>query len=547
MRSGGLGIAFALCFALAFPFRGGDFSIDLGWAFGWIALIPFALALRDRTPAAAFRWALLWSTLALCLALFWIYVAVAVFGGAAPPQAALAVVLLAIVLALHVAAFAALARKLEAWAGALAFAVLPVAWVAAEQLRGVLVFGGFPWAFLGHTAHANGPMRELAAFGGVFGLSLLMAIFASLVARRRFPQAAALLALSHLVGFAVGLTKLGNGAESPSSVAIIQANIPQDQKLDARGENFAKHLEWSRLAAASAEFDLMIWPEAAVLLSLEEGGARSEIQALARELDASLLVGGIALEPGQRGDGFDYRVFNSLYAVDRAGQFVDRYDKSKLVPFGEYVPLRWLLDPILDAVATSVGTITPGTGPRPLAELPSYAADAGLAPLICYEVVYPSLVRRAVQSGARILVNVTNDAWYGRTSGPHQFLAIAAMRSAEHGLPMLRAANTGVSAIIDPSGRVMRRTRLFEEHALVGEVPAPRSGVTLYTRFGDWVAWLCWGLLGVLYIGSLGGIQRVRASGSQRNSRDPGRVESARGSDPGTPEASLTSTENSKR
>jgi len=471
-----------------------------------------------------------------------------VFGGAAPAQAAGSVVLLAAALGLHIAVLAALAQRLEPSAGILGFAVLPAAWVVAEHLRGFLVFGGLPWAFLGHSAHANGPLRELAAHGGVFGLSFVMATFAVLVARGRIPQAATVLALAHLIGFASGFSKLGENPDPSrlARVAIVQANIPQDQKTDRRVANFAKHVEWSRLAGASADFDLVIWPEAAVLLSLEEGGARAEVQALAAELGASLLVGGIAFEEGAGSASNDYRIFNSLYAVDPAGQFVDRYDKSQLVPFGEYVPLRWLLDPILDAVATSVGTISPGPGPRILAELPGFRADAGLAPLICYEVIYPSLVRRAVRSGARVLVNVTNDAWYGRTSAPHQFLAIAAMRSAEHGIPMLRAANTGVSAIIDPSGRVIRHTRLFEEHALVAEVPIPRSGVTLYTRFGDWVVWLCYGLLGVLTIGTLGGVQRVRASGSQGNSGNPGRAESARRPDPGTPEASLTSTESKK-
>ena len=545
MRSALLGLGFALCFALAFPLRIADFSVDLGWAFGWLVLIPFLIGVQGRTPAFTFRWVLLWSSVGLGLALFWIYVAISVFGGAAPPQAAGTVVLLAVILALHIAALAALARRVEPHAGVLGFAVMPAAWVAAEHLRGVLLFGGFPWAFLGHSAHANGPLRELAAFGGVYGLSLLMAIFGALIVRRQIPQALALLALAHLVGFSAGLPKIDPDAPALGRVAIIQANIPQDQKIDRHVANFAKHLEWSRLAAASSQFDLVVWPEAAVLLSLEEGGARAELQGLAAELEASLLVGGLAIERG-RVPG-DYRVLNSLYAVDPGGQFVDRYDKSQLVPFGEYVPLRFLLDPILDAVATSVGTITPGPGPRVLANLPGYAADAGLAPLICYEVIYPSLVRRAVRSGARILVNVTNDAWYGRTSGPHQFLAIAAMRSAEHGLPMIRAANTGVSAIVDPSGRVLRHTALFEEHALVGEVPPPRSGVTLYTRFGDWVVWLCWALLGVLTIATLGGVRRVRGSRSQGNTGDPGRAEGARRSDPGTSEASLTSKANSER
>jgi apolipoprotein N-acyltransferase len=118
-----------------------------------------------------------------------------------------------------------------------------------------------------------------------------------------------------------------------------------------------------------------------------------------------------------------------------------------------------------------------------------------LAPLICYEVLYPSAVREAVLRGPRVLVNVTNDAWYGRSSAPHQFVAMAAMRSAEHGLPMLRAANTGVSAVVDSGGVVLRDTPIFERTALRVPLPGARRGPTLYTLLGDWIVWLSWGLL----------------------------------------------------
>ena len=195
--------------------------------------------------------------------------------------------------------------------------------------------------------------------------------------------------------------------------------------------------------------------------------------------------------------------------MSSSGDFVDRYDKTHLVPFGEYVPMRRVLG-FLSGLATGLaqGDLTPGDRPRVLKGLPLRHATSAL---ICYEVIYPGLVRQAVRDGARLLLNLTNDAWYGRTSAPHQFLAIAAMRSAEHGLPMLRAANTGVSGIIDANGVVVHETPIFEERALAAVVPPPRAGPTLYTRFGDWVVSMCWGLL--IAIGGIRIVKRRELAG----------------------------------
>jgi apolipoprotein N-acyltransferase len=169
------------------------------------------------------------------------------------------------------------------------------------------------------------------------------------------------------------------------------------------------------------------------------------------------------------------------------------------VPFGEYVPLQDLFRLFRGLAAGMVeGAFVPGPRPRVLGGLESLGSGHAPAVLICYEVIYPSLVRRSVRDGARLLINITNDAWYGRTSAPHQFLAVAAMRSAEHGIPMIRAANTGVSGVVDASGTVGRETPIFERWALPVEIPAPRAGRTLYTRAGDWVVWASWiGLIGI--------------------------------------------------
>jgi apolipoprotein N-acyltransferase len=197
-----------------------------------------------------------------------------------------------------------------------------------------------------------------------------------------------------------------------------------------------------------------------------------------------LLLGalGITVVPGQRMP----ELHNSALTVTGEG-IQDRHDKTVLVPFGEYVPLRALFGS-LEAVAAGladIGDLTPGARVRELSGLGKVGEHAP-AVLICYEVVYPGVVRRAVRDGARLLLNTTNDAWYGRSSAPHQFLAIAKLRSAEHGLPMLRDANTGVTALIDASGAVLEETPIFERRTLMVDVPPARAGATTYTRAGDW-------------------------------------------------------------
>jgi apolipoprotein N-acyltransferase len=499
LKRAAAGLALALGLALAFPFRAGSVQLDLGLGAGWLALVGLAAGLPGQRPRAAFAWTTAAATAGYAAVLFWLYVVVTVHGQAPAVFGGLAVLGVALALGIHAGLAGALVAWLAPAGGARALAALPAAWVATEHLRSFDLFGGFPWAYLGHSAHANGPLLELAALGGAWGLSFLLAAFAALLAARRWRAALALLCGAHALGFALGLrARAAAPPEATLRAGIVQASIPQDIKWDpalAR-EHFAAHVELTRLAAAAGPLDLVVWPEASVPVLLEvQPEYRDQVVALAAEVGAPLVLGGTGLDPEEDQGG--PRVSNSAFVVDPARGLVDRYDKTHLVPFGEYVPLRSVLGHF-SAIATGLAgliDLTPGAGPRVLrlegARVGAHAPSA----LICYEVIYPGLVRDAVRGGARLLLNLTNDAWYGRTSAPHQFLAIAALRSAEHGLPMLRAANTGVSAVIDAGGIVLRQTPIFERQALVGEVPPARHGPTPYTRWGGWVVWASWGIL----------------------------------------------------
>jgi len=542
LRTLAWGGAFALLLALGFPFRAGELRFDLGSFAGWVALVPFVWMLEGLRPAAAFRWATLAATAGFTVVLYWLFVVVYVHGHAPAWVGVAAVLLMSLVLALHVGLVAALYAALATRAGGASMFVLPAAWVASEHLRSFDLFGGFPWAYLGYTVHADGPLMELAALGGVYGLSFLLAFTAGLCARGRFVTALAVVAVLHALGFGLRVANLDASAPEAGGIraALVQASIPQDTKWDATlaRQAFEKHLATSRLAAAAGPLDLIVWPESSVPVIFEtEPEYARDVWALAQETGAVLALGGVGMERVSGNPG--YRIFNSAFVVRPQEGFVDRYDKSHLVPFGEYVPLRRALG-FLSGLATGLasGDITPGSGPRVLENLPEFDRDHALAALICYEVIYPSLVRTAVRDGARVLLNLTNDAWYGRTSAPHQFLAIAAMRSAEHGLPMLRAANTGVSAVVDAGGKVLNESPIFEQRALRVRVPPARSGPTLYTRFGDWVVWVSWGIL--IAIGGLRVVGRRERTGQGGSARAQGSGREGRGA----AEASLTSKEN---
>jgi apolipoprotein N-acyltransferase len=249
-----------------------------------------------------------------------------------------------------------------------------------------------------------------------------------------------------------------------------------------------------------------VWPESSVPDYYDDGPpAARELQALARESQAALLFGNDDREI----DGRSLRVFVGAKLLSPAGELAYRYHKIRLVPFGEYVPMQPLLTlggRVAAKLVQQVADFTPGQS-LSLAPVDGHLAGA----FICYEAIFPELVRGFADGGADLLVNITNDAWYGRTSAPHQHLAMAAFRAVENGKYLVRAANTGVTAVIDPRGRIVDQTPLFERTVLVRDVPWV-PGRTFYARHGDVFAWTCLGLAAALAATALSR-RRRRVSG----------------------------------
>jgi apolipoprotein N-acyltransferase len=468
------------------------------WALS--AGLPWRAAfLRGWAYGAGFFGALLW----------WIVVTVVRYGGLPWAAGGACLVLLAGYLALYPAAVAAGVAAAGRRRPGFALALAPFLWTGLEGVRGTL-FSGFPWGDLPQALWRQEPALALAPWVGIDGVRLLVAAVAAAAAWgllrwvrgvRAGPAPVALAAGACLA--AAVLWALPSPLPPPAGelrAAAVQGNIDQSQKWDPayRRASLETYAALSRAAAQAAAgegggpLDLLLWPETAVpLYAQDPGPERRGLEALSRELGVHLVFGAPAYE--RRGEAVEYR--NGVFLLDPAGRLAGRYDKVQLVPFGEYVPLGRYL-PFVKKLVAGAGDFTPGPAAEPL---PAQPGLPGLGALVCFEVIFPHLASRLADRGAQVLAVVTNDGWFGRTPGPHQHLAFAAWRAAETGLPLLRAANTGVSAAFDARGRLLSATELLVRDTLLATLSYPPSHRTPQHRIRPWVwpASLALALLGL--------------------------------------------------
>ncbi len=463
--------------ALAFPGTG-----DQGWL-AFVALVPLLVAVDGRgwRRAATSGFA---AGLVFWLATIpWVAPTMVRYGGLPWPLAGLVLLALAGYLSVYWAAFGALLALGPRRSGA-AVSVIATAslWVALEFLRAHLLTG-FPWNLLGYSQHATLPLIQVAAVTGVYGVSfVVVAVNAALARALRFREGWSPAAGAVGVGALVSLAALGSGRLLPAPqtpsipVALVQGNIDQAAKWDpARQEETLRLYRALTRAASRDRPRLVVWPETAVPFFVREDARLAEIQALAREAGAYLLVGA----PDRSGD----RATNSAFLLGTDGAVLDRYDKRHLVPFGEYVPLKPLLFFVNVLAGGAIGEFAPG------GEATVFTTPAGrFGVVICYEAIFPDEVREFFLGGADFLVNITNDAWFGRSAAPAQHLSMAVFRAVENRAYLVRAANTGISAVVAPDGRIAQASGLFTPAVLSGAI-APRAGVTVYTRYGDVFAW----------------------------------------------------------
>jgi apolipoprotein N-acyltransferase len=457
-----------------------------------VALIPLFWGIEGQTPKRAF-WLGLAGGLAFYVGLlYWIFFVCHVYGGL-PVAAAVAVMLL-------LSGYLALYRGVWAWGvsrgAARGLAPLwwgPVLWVTLELIQTYLL-SGFPWELLGYGLYRNPFFVQFADLTGVYGLSFLLVILNFCLYRLIFPGRSSRLSYS-VLALLILLLWGGYGffrlnaverqiAQSPKmKVAVVQGNIEQGQKWDPANllATINKYDALTRKVSLDKPH-LIVWPEtAAPFWFIRDKEFSAQLRQMARESQANLLFGSPAMEftgEGQR------QLFNRAYLLSPHGEVVGYYDKAHLTPYGEYVPLQRIFF-FIPKMVPMIGDFAEGPAGMVL-PLP----EGSVGPLICFESIFGEIARAQVKNGAQLLVNITNDAWFGTTSAPYQHLSMAVLRAVENRVSLARAANTGISAFIAPDGRLLWTSELNIPEAKSWDLPWLPGG-TLYTKIGDSFAYAC--------------------------------------------------------
>lgn len=374
---------------------------------------------------------------------------------------------------------------------AFAFAAL---WVGTEWLRGHL-FTGFPWNLVGYGWAFSPEMVQLASLVGVYGLSLLVIFLAIslnyIVGAKPFERNVIIaLYLITITGWVWGKTRLNhpNVIDSPPlAIRLVQPNIPQALKWNPEQREARFHdLIDLTLHPSHLPLKVIIWPETAVPFFLEQDDYHRMLIARTIPKGGLLFTGALrrtplGITPPQ--------VWNSIMVLNDQGDIIAHYNKSHLVPFGEYIPLRSLSDRLfgkgsIRKITAGMMDFTPGDSPETISLPEGFPSFSGL---VCYEVIFPGAIINPSQLRPGWIINVTNDGWYGHTSGPYQHLEITRFRAVEEGIPLVRAANSGISAVFDAYGRTKGSLGLGQKGVLDVYLPSPIRTVPFYARWGDWI------------------------------------------------------------
>ncbi len=471
-----------ILYILSFP--------KVSWSFmAWVAFIPFFKALENKPATKRFQLGFLAGILSSLGIFYWVTHAMRHFGGLDTMTSFFILFLMVLYLALYFGVFA--------WLWGLfppkdLFSLLwaPSIWVGLEFLRAHLL-SGFPWELLGHSQYNLLPVIQVAEISGVYGISfLIMLVNQTLYLflwfdhpfqnwSRKWKEAVfalSILTFTLIFGYWSLANQRQKNQQAPTlNVSVIQGNIDQSIKWNPafQEETLKIYKDLTRQALPKTP-DLVVWPETAVpFYFLNENHLTPVVFQLAKEIQAHLLFGSPAATFRQGKIYF----YNRAYLLGPEGQ-LSFYDKIHLVPFGEYIPLRRFL-PFVGKMIQAIGDFNPGSGSYGLSH-----PKGKIGVLICFETIFPELSRAFIQEDCQILVNITNDAWYGRTSAPYQHLSMLTFRAVENRVWIARAANTGFSAFIDSSGRILKMIPLFQTGGTYAAIPL-RGEKTFYNRYGD--------------------------------------------------------------
>ncbi len=500
----GLAISSSLLLTASFP----KFNL---YYLAWFALVPLLIAIRDLSSWNRFRLGFLTGMAHYFTLGYWLIHMLRTYGHL-PIYVCLPIFfLLGAYLACYFGVFCTLLGYISR-KPIISVLLMPVLWTGLEYLR-AFALTGVPWEFLGHSQFRNLSLIQISDLVGVYGISFLIALangitlmailgltqqkwFNHTIFKNHLAVIIIIFAILMSMTLFYGQRRIQSVdrqiADAPlTKVAVIQGNIDQVLKWDARFQlkTTLKYLKLSSEAQKQRP-DLVVWPETSTPFYLQHNPTLSQLVIKGIiDTDADFLIGSPSFL--RKPESVDY--YNSAYLIRSDGTISGKYDKSHLVPFGEYVPLGKYLT-FLGKLVAQVGDFKAGD---PRKTLPWRNHHLGI--LICYELMFPTIARTQVNNKADLLINITNDAWYGDTAAPFQHFSIAVFRAVENRRSLIRAANTGISGFIDPAGRIIAPTPLFVEAVAVQSVPVIHEK-TFYTRHGDLFAQICLALSLIIVI-----------------------------------------------
>ncbi len=475
----------------------------------WVSLVPLFIATRKTSPLASLKLGFIAGFVFFLGVIYWIVIAMTKYGGIPMAIGIAVLILLSGYLAIYISLFTYL---LSLTTYSLKYILAPFLWVTLELIRSHFLTG-FPWASLGYSQFKTLPVIQIADITGVYGISFIIVMVNAAIASfiesitplhppltkggsgggSKFATRYMLVTTLFIISFSIyGYWKINTFSKLSTQhstlntslkVALIQGNIEQNMKWDDsyQSDVFDAHINLT-MQASRERPDLIVWPESATPFYFQaDRNFGPKMIEVAKNSGSFILFG----TPGYEIKDNGIVSYNRAYLLSREGDVVGKYDKIHLVPFGEYVPLRKLLF-FIDKMVEGVGDYQSGE------EYTVIDMQKGkFGTLICFEVIFPDLVRRFVKNGAEFLVNITNDGWYGKTAASSQHIAMVAFRAVENRIPVVRAANTGISGIIEPTGKIGKETEIFTTAYVIGEINIGSTQKTFYTLYGDIFAYIC--------------------------------------------------------
>ncbi|MBT4364188.1 MAG: apolipoprotein N-acyltransferase [Desulfobacteraceae bacterium] len=468
----------------------------------WIALLPLFISTLNLSTKESFFAGLITGIVHYFTLLYWLLPFLQKFAYLHVIPAVSVLLLLSAYLAFYIAIFSLISNRVPSSPFSFLI-IMPALWVSCEYLR-TFLFSGFPWELLGYSQYARIYLIQISDITGTYGISFLVvlanAVFFQIFLfisknewHGRRVNALQLISSVILVGlFFSIITFYGNKRlkyidiqaynSEKINIAIVQGNIDQTKKWDPEFQyaTTKKIIDLS-LSAKDKRPDLVVWPEtAATFYFLYNQAMTGMVMNGIIKSGADFLIG----SPSFKTNNEQVKYYNSAFLVSKKGELLDKYDKVHLIPFGEYVPLKKLLW-FIENIVEGSGDFSQGKTIDTLKW-----GDYKLGIQICGEIIFPNLSRTMRNKKAGLLINITNDAWYGKTGAPYQHFSMAVLRAVENRRSLIRSANTGISAFVDPAGRVFDRTPLYKEAVVTRSMPVLKTE-TFYTKYGDLFALTC--------------------------------------------------------